>query len=246
MNAFAVEATTFARRLSRRRLVLATLGLDAALLLWAVLAPPASARGALAAAEGLGVLTLLVLSSGCVADDRDAGRLVLPATHPAPRSAWVVGRWVAVAAGAGAVTAMAAEAMALAAPGLGSGPRFALGVACAVLNVAALSALAVALSCGAGPTGQVLVLLGLLLAGLVAPDVVGTMLGRPWVEPVVRAAWTVLPTGWALDRLERWALGIGAPHPFLALALLAQTPFWLLAAGRAVARAQPGTREGGR
>jgi hypothetical protein len=238
-----VEALTFARRLARRRLVGTTLGLDAAMLAWIVLVSPArSLRVAFAAAQGLGALTALVLAAGCVADDRGAGRLVLGATHPAPRAAWVLGRWLAAAAGAAAVTTVAAVAAALTGPGLGPPVPFALGLAALVLHVAALTALAVALSCGAGGTAQVLTLLGLLALGLLPPEVVAGALAGAWAVPVSRVAWALLPTPWALDRIQAWVLGVEAAHPLLLLALLAQPPLWLAAGARSLARAELGAR----
>lgn len=238
-----VEALTFARRLARRRHVALVFALDAAVLAWfAVVSPAGSLRAAFAAAQGLGALTTLVLSSGCVADDRSAGRLVLVATHPAPRSSWVLGRWLTVAAGAACVTVGAAVVVALGGPGLGRSGAFALGAGAAALHAGAFAALAVALSCGAGSTEQLLALLGLLLLGLVPPAVLATLVAAPWLEPVTRAAWTAFPTPWALDRLQAWALGVEGPHPVVAAALLAQTPFWLAAGARAVARAELGAR----
>lgn len=238
-----VEALTFARRLVRRRRVAIVFALDAAVLAWfAVVSPAGSLRAAFAVAQGLGALATLVLSSGCVADDQSAGRLLLGATHPVPRSAWVLGRWLTVAAGAACVTVGAAVVVALGGPGVGRAGAFALGVGAAALHAGAFAALAVALSCGAGGTEQVLALVGLLLLGLVPPDVLATMLTAPWLEPVTRAAWTALPTPWALDRVQAWALGAEGPHPVPALALLAQTPFWLAAGARAAARAELGAR----
>jgi len=238
-----VEALTYALRLVRRRLVVTTLVLEAAVLAWAVvISPVGSLRATFAAAQGLGALTTLVLASGCVADDRSAGRLVLGATHPAPRRAWILGRWLTVAGAAAAVTAMAAIVAALAGPGFGSPRGFALGVAAAALHVGAFGALAVALSCGAGGTGQVLALLGLLVIGLVPPEVVAGTLARAWAEPVARVAWAALPTPWALDRIQAWALGAEGPHPLLALALLTQPPLWLAAGVRAIAHAELGAR----
>jgi hypothetical protein len=238
-----VEALTFARRLARRRLVAVVFALDAAALAWIALAsPPGSVRAAFSAAHGLGALTALVLAAGCVADDRSAGRLVFGATHPAPRSAWVLGRWLAVGAPAACVTAVAAGVAALAGPGLGGEGALALGVVAAILHVAAFAALAVALSCAAGSTAQVLTLLGLLVIGLVPPEILGSMLAAAWIEPVTRVAWSLLPTPWALDRVQAWAAGAEGPHPVLALALLAQTPLWLAAGAREMARAELGAR----
>ena len=90
--------------------------------------------------------------------------------------------------------------------------------------------------------GQVLALLGLLVIGLIPPDVVTGLLGAAWAEPAARVAWAVLPTPWALDRIQAWGLGAEATHPLLALALLAQTPLWLAAGSRAIARAELGAR----
>ncbi len=237
MSPALVEAATFARRLARRRVVRTTLALSAGVLIWGVLVSPvASARSALAAAQGLGALTTLVLASGCIADDRSAGRLAVCATHPVPRRAWVVGRWLAVAGGAGLVTVVSAPAMALAGPGLGS-PRFALAVAAAVAHVAAMAALAVALSCAAGGTAQVLVLLGVLVVGFVPPEVAAAG-GAEWVAQLSRGLWTVLPTPWALDRVQGWVLALEAPAPLIAVALFAQPAPWLAAGARALHRAE--------
>jgi len=238
-----VEALTFARRLARRRLVAVVIALDAAVVAWiALVSPVGSLRAAFAAAQGLGALTTLVLSSGCVADDRSAARLVLAATHPERRSAWVLGRWLTVATAAACVTVGTVAVAAIGGPGLGRAGAFVLGAGAAALHVGVLAALAVALSCGAGSTEQVLALLGLLLFGLVPPEVVGTVLAAPWLEPVTRAAWSLLPTPWALDRVQAWAAGAEGAHPVLALALLTQTPLWLAAGARAVARAELGAR----
>lgn len=243
MRLVLVEALTFARRLARRRIVAIVFALDAAALAWiAAASPPGSLRAAFGAAQGLGALTTLVLASGCVADDRCSGRLVLGATHPAPRSAWVLGRWLAVAAGAACVTVVAGVVAALAGPGLGAASVFALGSAAAVLHVGAFAAFAVASSCAGGSTEQVLVLLGLLVLGLIPPEILGSMLAAAWIEPVTRVAWSLLPTPWALDRVQAWAAGAEGPHPVLALALLAQTPLWLSAGARTVARAELGAR----
>ncbi len=244
MRLVLVEAAAFARRLARRRLVIVTLALDAGVLVWAAfVAPVESVRAALASAHGLGALTTLVLASGCVADDRESGRLALCATHPAPRASWVAGRWLAVTAGAGAVTVASAVAIAAAGPGLGPS-GFALGTLSAVLHVAALAALAVAISCAAGATAQVLVLLALLVVGFLPPEVVSQALAA-WTAPLCGAAWALLPTPWALDRLQGWALALEPPSPLLALALVAQPPFWLLAGSRALRRAERGARGGG-
>jgi hypothetical protein len=238
-----VEARIFATRLARRRLVATMLALDVAVLAWlAVGSPVGSLRSAFAAAQGLGALTTLVLASGCVAGDRSAARLVLGATHPVPRSAWILGRWLAVAAGALAVTLVAAVAAALAGPGPVPPGGFALGLMAAAVHAGAFAALAVALSCGAGETAQVLSLLGLLAFGLIAPDAVGATIAAAWVEPAVRVAWTVLPTPWALDRIQAWALAAEGPHPVLTLALVAQVPLWLALGTRALARAELGSR----
>jgi len=238
-----VEGMTFARRLARRRVVVATLALDALAILWlAVVTPVASWRAAASAAQGLGVLTTLVLASGCVADDRAAGRLLVGATHPAPRSAWILGRWLAVAAGGAAVTLVATALITIAGPGPGRGAAVALGVSAACVHVAALAALAVALSTVAGGTAQVLALLGVVVVGVIPPDVLAGLLAAPWLEGVARVAWAALPTPWALDRLQAWAAGVEGPHPVLALTLLAQAPLALTLGARAVARAELGER----
>ena len=236
-----VEALTFARRLARRRVVVTTLALDALAALWLVaVSPVGSWRAAATAAQGLGMLTTLVLASGCVADDRAAGRLLLGATHPAPPWTWVVGRWLAVAAGASAVTLVATVLVTLAGPGRAAG--FGFGAAAACAHVAALAALAVALSTAAGATAQVLALLAVLVIGLVPPDALAGLLAAPWLEPAARAAWAALPAPWTLDRLQAWAAGLERPHPVLAVALLAQAPLALALGARAVARAELGSR----
>ena len=243
MRLVLIEAATFARRLARRRIVAIVFGLDAAALAWvAFVSPPGSLRAAFGAAQALGALTTLVLASGCVGDDRTAGRLVLGATHPAPRSAWVLGRWLAIAAGAGGVTVVAAVVAMVAGPGLAGAWAFALGAMAAVLHVGAFAALAVALSCAGGSTEQVLMLLALLVVGVIPPEILGSMLAAAWLEPVARVAWSLLPTPWALDRLQAWVAGAEGPHPVLALALLAQTPLWLSTGSRAVARAELAAR----
>ena len=243
MRLVLVEALTFARRLARRRVVWVTLGLDAAAVAWLVVAAPAgAARAAAAAAHGLGIATALVLSSGCVADDRAAGRLLLEATHPAPRSAWVLGRWLTVFAGAAGVTVAATALTLLAGPGPRALGASCLGLAAAVVQLGAFAALAVALSVGAGATEQVLALLALLVAGLVPPDVLAGLLGAPWLEPAARAAWTALPTPWAVDRVQAWAAGAEGAHPVLALALFAQAPLALAAGVWAMGRAELGAR----
>jgi len=242
MRLVLVEARTFATRLSRRRLVWVALALDAASLVWLVVSPAGSPRAAFAGAHGLGVLTVLVLASGCVADDRSAGRLVLGATHPVPRVAWILGRWLPVASAAAAVTVVTGVVAAWAGPGRPSAGSIALGAAASAVHVAALAALAVMLSCGAGGTAQVLVLLGLLTIGLVPPAVVAGAFAREWLEPAVRVAWAALPTPWALDRIQAWALGVEGPHPLLVLALAAQPPFWLVAGARVLRQAELGAR----
>jgi hypothetical protein len=235
-----IEALTFARRLARRRVVVTTLALDAALALWLVASPVDSERAAATAAQGLGVLTALVLASGCIADDRVAGRLLLGATHPAPPSTWVLGRWLAVATGACAVTLAATVLITLAGPGFGRASAFGAAVGC--VHLAALAALAALLSTTAGATAQMLALLGVLLIGLVPPDVLAGMLAAPWLETVARVAWAALPTPWALDRLQAWAAGLEGPHLVLLLALLAQPPLALALGARTVARAELGAR----
>ncbi len=242
MSLVLIEALTFARRLARRRVVVTTLALCAAATGWCVVFPVGSARGALDAAHGLGLLATLVLAAGCIGDDRAAGRLLLAATHPAPRSAWIVGRWLAVAAGAAAVTLPAAVAIALAGPGLGRPALFGLGLAAAAVHLAAFAALAVLLSAVAGVTEQVLALLALLVVGLIPPDVLAGLLGAPWHEPATRVAWTALPTPWALDRAQAWVLGRGDPQVVQALALVAQAPLALALGARALARAELGAR----
>lgn len=243
MSLLLVEAASFARRLARRRLVRATLALEAGILAWiALVAPVDSARAALATAQALGALTVLVLASGCVADDRAAARLVLDATHPVPRACWVGGRWLAVFAAAAAVSAISGAVLLLSGPGLRPLGGLTLATVGASGHAAALAALAVALSCGAGSTPQVLTLLGVLLFGLVPPEIAAPALTADWATPLLRVVWALLPTPWALDRVQGWALALEGPVPLLALALLVQAPLFLAAGARSLLRAELGAR----
>ena len=242
MRLVLVEARIFAMRLARRRLVWVALALDTAAVAWLVVSPAGSPRAAFAAAHGLGVLTVLVLGSGCVADDLSAGRLIPGATHPVPRAAWILGRWLAVAMAAAAVTVVAGVVAVWAGPGAASSGSIALGAAASAAHVGALAALAVMLSCGAGGTAQVLVLLGVLVIGLVPPAVVAGAFARAWLEPALRVAWAALPTPWALDRVQGWALGVEGAHPLLVVALAAQPAVWLAAGTRVLRQAELGAR----
>jgi len=239
-----VEAAVAARRLARRRVLPVTGALVALCLVYAaVVDPVASARGALSAASAVATLVLLIVSAGIVADDRERGRLAIAATHPAPVASWVVGRWLAVTAVAAAVL-VAASAVLL--PVAGAPLRaggIALAEGAALAHLAALGALAVALSCAAGSTAQVLLLVAGCVVGAMPPDVVAQPLGRAWLGPV-RAVWTALPTEWAVDRLQAWCLAGGAPAPALALVLALQPALWLGAGARRLARADLGGRGG--
>lgn len=242
MTAVLVEAGVAVRRLARRRILPVT-GVLVALFLGyaAVLHPVASARTALAAATAVATLVLLFTSAAIVADDRERGRLVIVATHPAPPSVWVVGRWLAVTSVA-ALTLAAASAVLLPVAG---GPLRAGAVALAeltsVAHLAALGALAVALSCAGGSTPQVLILVALCAIGAMAPDVVAQPLGSAWAG-LLRVVWTALPTVWALDRLHAWSFAAGAPVPALALVLVLQPALWLGAGARRLARAELAVR----
>ena len=114
----------------------------------------------------------------------------------------------------------------------------------ALAHVAALASIAVALSCAAGPTAQVLLLLGLWVAGAVPPEAAGDLAGAAWLAGLVRAAWTALPSTWALGRLLDWVLGAGAAAPAAALALALQPALWLGAGARRLARSELAARDG--
>jgi Cu-processing system permease protein len=237
------ETSSTLWRLARRSTLPAATGLDLALLLYiAWLDPAESAGAALSAASVLGALTVLILSAGIVADDRAAGRLVLPATHPTSRAGWVLGRWLAVSATAVGVFTVASGVLLVA----GSGPRppaaLALGWSAGIAFLAALAALAVALSCAFGSTAQLLTLVAVLALGAMPPQVAVHALGGGWAAAAARALWSALPTPWALGRLHEWALARGAPASLLAASLVAQTAVWLGAGARALRRAELGAR----
>ena len=244
MTACLVEALVTARRLTRRGVLLATGSLVVLALCYAGLVNPVgSPRAALSAATELAALVVLVVSAGIVADDRSHGRLTMPATHPAPPSAWVVGRWLAVS-GFGAAVLVAASALLLAVAHAPATAGVAAAELCALAHVAVLASAAVALSCAAGPTAQVLLLLALWIAGAMAPEAVGALVGAAWVTGLVRALWTALPSPWALGRLLDWALGAGAPAPAAALVLALQPSLWLGAGARRLALAELAARDG--
>ena len=243
MTLVSVESASALRRLARRRTVLTVAGLDLALLLYtAFLDPAESARAALSAAAVLGAFTVLVLSAGIVADDRAAGRLALAATHPASRACWVLGRWLAVFGPAAAVLTVAAGVLLV----TGSGPRhpafIVLGWTAGLAYLAALAALAIALSCRVGSTVQLLALVAVLVLGAMPPEIAVHALGSAWARTAARAVWTVLPTPWALGRLHDWSLAGGAPAPLLAVSLVVQAVVWLGAGARSLERAELGAR----
>jgi len=239
-----VEAAVAARRLARRRVLPVTGALVALFLVYAaVLDPVASARGALSAASAVATLVLLIVSAGIVADDRERGRLAIAATHPAPAAVWVIGRWLAVTGIAASVLAAASAVLLPVAGGPLRAGAIALAEGAALAHLAALGALAVALSCAAGSTAQVLLLVAGCVVGVMPPDIVAQPLGRAWLGPL-RALWTAAPTEWALDRLHAWFLAGGAPAPALAIVLALQPVLWLGAGARSLGRADLGGRGG--
>lgn len=242
MSAVVAEAGTTLRRLVRRRTTLVVGGLALVLALYgALIAPAASSRAALSEAGALAALTVLVLAAGIVSDDRAAGRLALAYTHPAPRAAWVLGRWMAVAACGVAVLTVAA-ALLVAGTGSCDAARTALAWGAGAVFTAALAALTVALSCRVGPTAQVLLVTALLVAGAMPPDVAAQQtLGAGWTA-IAGALWTLLPTPWALGRVHAWVWAGGAV-PLAAAALPVQVALWLWAGARALERAELGMRD---
>ena len=245
MTAPVLEALVAARRLARRRVPLGV-GVPVALaLLYAgVVRPVEGPRAALSAATALASLVVLVASAGIVADDRSRGRLAMPATHPAPPAAWVVGRWLAVSAFGAAVLGASSAILLAAAHARVGAAVVAVSELFALAHVAALASVAVALSCAAGPTAQVLLLLGLWVAGAVPPESAGELAGAAWLTGLVRALWTALPTAWTLERLLDWSLGAGAAAPAAALTLALQPALWLGAGSRRLARSEFGARDG--
>jgi hypothetical protein len=240
----AAEVVCAARRLARRRSAAATLLVAALLAAYAALLRPVEcARDAVSAATAIASFSLLVAGAGIVSDDRERGRLALVATHPAASPTWVLGRWLAVWAGAVAVLAGASAAL-LAVAGGGHPGRTAAALAASAVHLGALAALAVALSCRVGATAQVLILVALLVAGAVPPDVAAAAAPRPWVPAAARALWSALPTPWAVGRLHAWALSGGPAAPLLAIVLVLQPALWLLAGARSLGRAELGAREG--
>jgi len=242
---YLVEAACALRRLARRRVLPAIVGLCALFLAYAGLVNPvATARGALSAATAIATFVLLIVSAGVIADDRERGRLAVAVTHPAPPAVWVIGRWLAVW-GVAAMVLGAASAALLAVAGGPPGPGgVALAEAAALAHLAALASLAVALSCGAGSTTQVLILLAFCVVGAVPPEIVAQPVGGAWAAGAARALWTALPTSWAVGRLHEWSLSGGAPAPTLALVLALQPVVWLSAGTRRLAVAELAARGG--
>jgi len=239
MTPLLAEAATTLRRMTRRRVVLAVGALDLALLLYAALVDPVdSARAALSAAAALAALTVVVLSAGIVADDRAAGRLAVAAAHPARPADWVMGRWLAVFGPAAAAATLAAGALLVTAPTRPGALAVALGWAAGTAYLAALAALAVALSCAVGSTPQIFALLALLVLGAVPPDIVVHALEGAWVRGLARGLWTSLPTPWMLGRLHDWSLAGGQPAPLAAASLVVQSAGWLVLGARSLSRAE--------
>ena len=240
-----VESACALRRMARRRTLPASLALCALLLVYATFVHPvATARQALSAATAIASIVVLIVSAGIIADDRERGRLALAGTHPVSPAVWVLGRWLAVWGFAAAVlggssTILLAVAAKPSWPGVGG---FALATAAALAHLAALAALSVALSCGAGSTAQLLLLLALWIVGAVPPEVIAQSVGGAWAGGAARTLWTALPTSWALTRLHAWSLGAGTPEPVLALVLVLQPALWLGAGARRLAAAELGVR----
>lgn len=239
MTPYLAEAGCALRRLARGRAAPAAAAVCVLLAAYAGAVDPVhSARAALSAATAIATLALLIVSSGVVAEDLVRGRLAIAATHPAAPTVWVVGRWLAVWAVAALVFGVtAAPLLAVARGHAGPGGVAAAAVA-ALVHLGALGALAVALSCVAGPTAQLLLLLGLCAAGAVPPDVIAAPVGGAWALAAARALWTALPTAWALGRVHEWLLAAGAAQPALALVLALQPPLWLSAGARRLADAE--------
>lgn len=231
MNLYVVEARCALRRLARRRVLPAAGAVGVLFLVYAgAVHPVTSARGALSAATAIATVAVLVVSAGIISDDRERGRLAIAATHPAPASVWVIGRWLAVW-GVAATVLGAASAVLLVVARAATGPGVALAEAAALAHLAAFASLAVAVSCGAGSTAQLLLLLALSVVGAVPPEIAAPW-GGPWAAAAVRALWAALPTSWALGQLTEWSLASGAPAPLLALALALQPALWLGAGAR--------------
>ena len=242
MTALAAEVRCALRRLARRRAAAGALLPGAVLVSYAgVVRPVASARDALSASSAAAAVMLIVAAAGVIADDRERGRLALAATHPAPAATWVIGRWLALWLAASAVLAVAG-ALLLGVAGAWPDPvRLAAAAAAALAHLAAFAALAVALSCRVGSTAQVLLLLAVLVAGAVPPEVAAQ--GWPgWARDAAVAASAALPSSWALGRLEVWTLAGGPAVPWLALALALQPVAWLAAGVRTLDRAELAVR----
>ena len=245
MTPYLVEAGWALRRLARRRVLPAGGAVGALFLLYAgVVHPVTTAREALSAAAAVATVVLLIVSTGIIADDRDRGRLAIAATHPAPPAVWVVGRWLAAWAAAAAALGVASVVLLAVAGGAARPAPVVLAEAAALLHLAALAALAVALSCETGSTAQLLILIALSVAGAVPPDIVAQPWGGAWAAAAARALWIVLPTSWALGRLQEWSLAAAAPAPLLALALALQPALWLGAGTRRLAVAELAARGG--
>ena len=243
MTLVLVEAATALRRMTRRRVVLAVGALDLGLLLYAAFLDPAdSARAALSAAAALAALTVVVLSAGIVADDQAAGRLAVASAHPARRADWVAGRWLAVVGPTAAVATLAAATLLATAPAPPGALAVAFGCAALTVYLAALSGLAVALSCRVGPTPQIFALLAVLVLGAVPPDVVVHSLESTWIRALARGLWVLLPTPWTLGRLHDWSLAGGPPAPLAAASLAAQAAGWVVLGARSLSRVELAAR----
>ena len=229
MTLVLVEAATALRRMTRRRVVLAVGALDLGLLLYAAFLDPAdSARAA--------------LSAGIVADDQAAGRLAVASAHPARRADWVAGRWLAVVGPTAAVATLAAATLLATAPAPPGALAVAFGCAALTVYLAALSGLAVALSCRVGPTPQIFALLAVLVLGAVPPDVVVHSLESTWIRALARGLWVLLPTPWTLGRLHDWSLAVGPPAPLAAASLAAQAAGWVVLGARSLSRVELAAR----
>jgi hypothetical protein len=233
------EARCTLQRVARRRAARGAALLDVALLGYAaVVRPVATARDAVSAASAVAALTVLVVAAGVIADDRERGRLALAATHPVPPGTWVAGRWLAVTSLAGAVLVVASLVL-LGVAGAWRPPAgVALALAASLAHFAALSAVAVGLSCRVGATAQVLALLAVLIVGAVPPDVAATSVPVAWAGAAAQLLWAALPTSWALGRLHAWSLAGGEPAPLVVAALALQTAAWLAAGTRDLGRAE--------
>ena len=227
MTALRAETWCALRRLARRPTARGALVMDLVLLAYAAFVHPvAAASDALWAATEIASLTLLVAAAGILADDRERGRLAVPATHPPGAAVWVTGRWLAVWAVAAGTLLLSVAALLPVASSRGPAAGLLLGVLVAAAHLAALAALAVGLSCRLGSTAQVLLLVALLVIGALPPAIAGVVAPEVPLEAEATVLWSVLPTPWALSRLREWTLG-GAAAPLQALALALQPWLWL-------------------